>query len=48
MKKMGVFKIFLLTFALLLLSGCGGGGGSNASSGSSNWDAMTWDQDKWG
>lgn len=37
---------------ITLLSACGGGGsddntGDGATSGSSNWNAMKWDQDKW-
>lgn len=44
--KISLIGALLIT---LLLSACGGGGGSNPapSSGSSNWDKMTWDQDNW-
>lgn len=49
MKNTGITKIFLITFVLLFLAGCGGGGGgSSSTNGSSNWDEMTWDQDNWG
>jgi len=42
-----------LTFGILIsvVSACGGGGGTTpppTTQGSSNWDAMTWDQDNWG
>jgi len=51
MKNTSFTKIFLISFVLLLLAGCGGssnGGENNATNGSSNWDEMTWDQDNWG
>lgn len=53
MKKPKRFAIFTLGLLIVLLSACGGGGGgatdTNAAppSGSSNWDEMVWDQDKW-
>jgi len=51
-KHFAIFTLGLL--AIVLLSACGGGGGGGAAdtnaappSGSSNWDEMVWDQDKW-
>jgi len=45
----------LVVLSLIALAGCsgggGGGGGSGAApppAGSSNWDALVWDQDNWG
>jgi len=40
----------LAMLVLLGLSACGGGGGGSAApppAGSSNWDALIWDQDNW-
>ena len=38
-------------FVLAMLTACGGGGGDSAPppppASNSNWDQMTWDQDKW-
>ena len=46
--KRGLSRVFIL-FVLAMLAGCGGGGGGAPppSTGSSNWDALVWDQDNW-
>ena len=40
-----------ILFVLATLAGCGGGGGGGSTppppTGSSNWDALVWDQDNW-
>ena len=46
--KRGLSRVFIL-FVLAMLAGCGGGGGGTPTTptGSSNWDALVWDQDNW-
>ena len=39
--------IAVLTMTFLLPACSGGGGGGGNDNGSSNWDEMKWDQDKW-
>lgn len=41
-----LFPLITVLTMTLLLPACSGGGGGN-DNGSSNWDEMKWDKDKW-
>ena len=50
MFRVNRLRVLMVVLFSLWLTACGGGGGGAAApppAGSSNWDALIWDQDNW-